>query len=359
MGKSVFFMVPYPYGKAPSQRFRFEQYFSILEKNGFSYVVKSFYSDKTWVILHQEGYILSKMCRIIASFFIRFSQLFRLRKHDFVFLHREAAPIGPPIFEWIIVKILRKKVIYDFDDAIWLPNYSEANSFFQKLKYYGKVRSIIRWSYKVSTGNTYLAEYAKVINQNVTVNPTTIDSDNYHNPQLYSVNQAKNKTVIGWTGTLTTGKYLSFLTPILEKLAEEFDFEFHVISNEIPPFQLKNLHFIKWKKESEIEDLLKFDIGVMPLTDDKWAKGKCGFKALQYMSLGIPTIASPVGINTEIIDEGINGFLCTTEEEWYKALFYFLSDSQNREKMHVAAREKIISNYSVKSNTSNFLNLFA
>lgn len=357
MEKSVFFIVPYPHGKAPSQRFRFEQYFSILKKNGFTYTVKPFYSDKTWTILHQEGYVFSKAFRIVGSFFVRFIQLFQLKKYDYIFLHREASPMGPPIFEWIIAKVLRKKIIYDFDDAIWLPNYSEANSFFQKLKYYGKVKSIIKWSDKVSTGNNYLAEFAKKINKNVVVNPTTIDTDNYHNPKLFSL-QKSNKVVIGWTGTLTTGKYLSFLIPILEQLSSEFDFEFHVISNEIPPFPLKNLRFIEWKKETEIEDLLRFDIGVMPLTDDQWAKGKCGFKALQYMSLGIPAIASPVGINNEIIDQGLNGFLCTTQKEWYDALCYFLSNEENRQKMYDAARSKIISNYSVESNTSNFLNLF-
>ena len=121
---------------------------------------------------------------------------------------------------------------------------------------------------------------------------------------------------------------------------------------------LKNLNFIKWTKETEIEDLLRFDIGVMPLSDDQWANGKCGFKALQYMALGIPAIASPVGINNEIIDEGINGFLCKTEEEWYKAFHYFLSDKVNRDNMHRAARNKIIQNYSVISNQQNFLNLF-
>ena len=358
MGKSVFFMVPYPLGKAPSQRFRFEQYFSILEENGFDFRIKSFYSEKTWIILHQEGHVLAKAFRIILSFFVRFSQLFQLRKYDFIFIHREAAPIGPAFFEWIIAKVLRKKIIYDFDDAIWLPNYSEANTSFQKLKYYSKVNSIMKWAAKVSAGNQYLMNYAQQFNKNVVVNPTTIDTDNYHNPDLFPSKIKSEIPVIGWTGTHTTAKYLDFLEPILEKLSVEFKFEFCVISNEKPVFKLKNLHFVKWKKETEIEDLLNFDIGVMPLTDDQWAKGKCGFKALQYMSLGVPAIVSPVGMNTDIIDNNVNGFLCTTEDEWYSALHFFLSNKINREKMYNAARQKIISNYSVKSNITNFLDLF-
>ena len=357
MGKTIFFLVPYPLGEAPSQRFRFEQYFNLLKENGFEFKVHSFYSDKTWDILHQEGHVFSKTIRITTSFFIRFFHLFSLMKYDYVFIHREVAPIGPPFFEWIIAKILRKKIIYDFDDAIWLPNYSESNSSFQKLKYYKKVDGIMKLASKISAGNNYLVDYAKQFNKNTFVNPTTIDTNNYHNPDLF-INESKSIPVIGWTGTHTTAKYLDFLTPIFEKLNVEFDFEFWVISNEKPLAEFKNMNFIKWKKETEIEDLLKFDIGVMPLTDDKWAKGKCGFKALQYMSLGIPAIASPVGINNEIIDHGKNGFLCTTESEWYESIRFLLENSSEIKKMHNSARQKIIDNYSVLSNETNFLNLF-
>ena len=358
MRKSVCFMVPYPFGKAPSQRFRFEQYFSILKENNFEFDVLSFYSEKTWNILHQEGNVISKIVRIISAFFIRFIQLFSLHKYDHIFIHREVAPIGPPIFEWIIAKVLKKKIIYDFDDAIWLPNYSEANTSFQKLKYYTKVNGIMKWASIISAGNHYLLDYAAKFNSNVIVNPTTIDTENYHNPDIYSSISKTKLPVIGWTGTHTTAKYLEFLIPVIEKLSFDFDFEFCVISNEEPLSKFKNMNFVKWNKETEIEDLLRFDIGVMPLTDDKWSKGKCGFKALQYMALGIPALASPVGINNEIIDDGINGFLCTTEIEWEEALKHLLENPLEIKKMHTAARNKIINKYSVISNETNFLNLF-
>lgn len=358
MGKSIYFLVPYPLGKAPSQRFRFEQYFKLLEEKGFQFKVRSFYSDSTWAFLHQEGHVFLKALKITSAFFIRFFQLFSLLKYDFIFIHREVSPIGPPFFEWIIAKVLRKKIIYDFDDAIWLPNYSESNSNFQKLKYYQKVNGIMKWAYRISAGNSYLVEYAKQFNSNVFVNPTTIDTESHHNVKLYNITKNDEKPVIGWTGTHTTAKYLDFLIPILEKLSIEFDFEFCVISNEIPLAKIQNLNFIKWKKESEIEDLIRFDIGVMPLTNDQWAKGKCGFKALQYMALGIPAIVSPVGMNTEIIDQGENGFLCSTEKEWYDALHFLLKNPFEIKKMHDSARMKIIDKFSVVSNEKNFLNLF-
>lgn len=357
MEKSVIIFMPYPHGKSPSQRFRFEQYLQILNENGFKYSLYSFYSDKTWEILHWEGHTFSKISRIIWAFIVRFFQIFKSINYDFVFIHREVAPIGPPFLEWIIGKVLQKKIIYDFDDAIWLPNFSEANTKFQKLKYYSKVNGIMKLASRISAGNQYLLDYSSQFNSNGILNPTTIDTVNYHNPSLYQ-EISKDKIVIGWTGTHTTAKYLEFLVPIIERLEKDFDFEFCVISNEEPTLNLTNLNFVKWKKESEIEDLLRFTIGVMPLSDDKWSKGKCGFKALQYMALGIPAIASPVGVNSEIIDHGLNGFLCATENQWYESLHYLMSNPEEIKKMHQAARKKIIDKYSVMSNTDNFIKLF-
>ncbi|MBI1837976.1 MAG: glycosyltransferase family 4 protein [Flavobacteriia bacterium] len=357
--KAIIIFMPYPHGKSPSQRFRFEQYLDILIENDFEYSLNSFYSEKTWEILHWEGHTFSKISRVLKAFIVRFYQVFKAIKYDYVFIHREVAPVGPPFLEWILAKLFRKKIIYDFDDAIWLPNYSEANTKFQKLKCYSKVNGIMKMAAKISVGNQYLAEYARQFNENVKINPTTIDTENYHNPKFYKHFEFQEKIVVGWTGTHTTAKYLDFLVPIIEKLTIEFDFEFCVISNEEPTFQMPNLKFIKWEKDTEIEDLMQFTIGVMPLTDDQWAKGKCGFKALQYMALGIPAIASPIGVNNEIIDHGKNGFLCSTEKQWHEALYYLLENPEETKKMHENARKKIIENYSVESNKRNFLNLFS
>jgi len=357
--KSIYFLVPYPKGQAPSQRFRFEQYFDVLKENDIKVKVKSFYSIKTWGILHREGNVSLKIFTIILSFWKRFFHVFATFNFDVVFIHREVTPLGPPFFEWFLKSVLRKKIVYDFDDAIWLPNYSEANTDFHKLKNYKKVHSIMKWASIVSCGNDYLKQYASQFNSYVVVNPTTIDTVNYHNPILFNQRKGANsKPVIGWTGTHTTAKYLDFLVPILEKLSEDYEFEMCVISNEKPAVELKNLRFVKWSKETEIEDLLRFDIGVMPLANNKWAKGKCGFKALQYMSLGIPTIASPVGVNLDIIDHKENGFLAESANEWYEALSYFLRDNINRTNMSASAITKVANYYSVKSNTSNFLRLF-
>jgi len=355
-GMHILILAPYPAGEAPSQRFRFEQYLSALRENGIRYDYVPFISLSTWQILHKPGKFWQKATGIVAAFFRRLKLMRKLNKYDFVFIHREASHIGPPLFEWCIARVFRKKIIYDFDDAIWLPNYSSHNAAFHKLKQYGKVRHIMRWSYKVSAGNQWLANFAKQQQPRVVVNPTTIDTEGYHNQMAQHDMGAV--PIIGWTGTLTTAKYLKPLEAVLQQLEREHRFVFEVISNEPPPIQLKSLRFRKWQKATEIEDLLRFHVGVMPLVADAWSEGKCGFKALQYMALGVPALISPIGVNQQIVDHGVNGFWCEHEADWYRYLERLLQNPAERQQMGKAARQKIESHYSVAANTANFLGLF-
>jgi glycosyltransferase involved in cell wall biosynthesis len=355
MSKKIYFIVPYPHQEAPSQRFRFEQYFDFLKQNGFEIEIFPFISHSTWKALYGKGNIGKKVFGILMSFIRRFFLLFKLQAADFIFIHREASHIGPPIFEWIIAKVLRRKYIYDFDDAIWLPNYSESNAKFHRLKTYWKVDYCMKWAYKVTAGNQYLADYALKFNANVQIIPTTIDTENHHN---IFTNHDSSELVIGWTGTHTTMHYLNELIPILQKLEKKYRFTFMVISNQSENYPLKSFKFVKWNKETEIQDLAKFNIGVMPLKKDVWSEGKCGFKGLQYMALEIPTLMSPVGVNTTIVQDGINGFLVDSPAEWYATLEKLILNKAERIKIGKAGRERIDSNYSVLSNQEKYLELF-
>ncbi|MEN7549608.1 glycosyltransferase family 4 protein [Rapidithrix thailandica] len=354
----ILILAPYPKTVAPSQRFRFEQYLEAVREKGWKYDYVPFIDETTWAILHQPGQFVKKALGILRAFLKRFFLLSKLSSYDYVFIHREASHIGPPLFEWLIAKVFRKKMIYDFDDAIWLPNFSKHNESFHWLKMYGKVKSIMKWSYKISAGNRYLADFARKYNPEaaIVINPTTIDTEHYHNQVK---DQSSNPLVIGWTGTLTTTKYLKDIVPALKDLEQKYNFEFHVIANEDPEYELKSYRFVKWKKETEIEDLLQFNVGVMPLVDDAWAKGKCGFKALQYMALGIPALVSPVGVNEDIVDHQRNGFVCRKQQDWYEGLEQLLKDAEARTNMGEEARKKIEDYYSVKANTKNFLSLFS
>ncbi len=353
----VFFAVPYPKGRAPSQRFRFEQYLKLLEKNNIKWTLSSFYSLSFWEILYAPGKGAQKVVYLTFGFAKRFLDLLiEVPFSDIVFVHREATPLGPPWFEWCVVKIFKKKLVYDFDDAIWLGDDENESRMFSFLKWRKKVKFICEIASKVSVGNNYLKEYAEKFSNNVVLNPTTIDTENWHNPNRVNKETDNSVPVIGWTGSHSTLKYLEPLIPCLEEITAPF--RFIVISNKKPEFTLKQFEFKKWNKSFEIQDLMEFDLGVMPLTEDAWSSGKCGFKALQYMALGKPALVSPVGVNKEIVDHEVNGFVCDNPEEWGKYLKLMIEQPELRKVLGETAREKVISHYSVQCNTLSFLSFF-
>jgi len=353
------FLVPYPLNTSPSQRFRFEQYFAVLSSSGYGIRVQSFLSTHNWQIFFGSGKYLRKVWALSFGFVKRSAILFHAPFFDFIFIHREVTPVGPPVFEWMLAKILRKRIIYDFDDAIWLTDRTHEPWIISMLKWRQKTGSICRWSYKVSCGNAYLANYARLYSAKVTWNPTTIDTENWHNPDLYLKPGDHGKIVIGWTGSHSTLKYLEEVAVVLKKIERNVDnVQITIIADRKPSLDLASVLFIPWDEKTEVAELVKIDIGIMPLPDDEWSKGKCGFKALQYMSLGKPVVAAAVGANNSIIDDGTNGFLVSSLEQWENCLIRLIQDQELREKMGQNGRRKILERYSVVSNSVNFVSLF-
>ena len=352
---NILFVVPYPKGEAPSQRFRFEQYLDELSKRGHSYKISSFLDRKTWAVLYNKGHFFVKFIGLVRGYLRRINDLITIHKYDVVFVHREAVPFGPPFFSWLVAKVFKKKIIFDFDDAIWLPNASKSNKLTLYFKQFKNASRLCKWASRISAGNRFLAEHAGMFNSNVVINPTTIDTEEYHNTTTSHDNHI---FTIGWTGSHSTIDYLNEIYPVLLELEKQFDFEFHVICDVAPSFNLKSLKFIKWAKETEVDDLMNFNVGIMPLPNNVWTRSKCGFKALQYMSLGIPAVVSDVGINSEIVDHDVNGCLCKTNDDWYLYLSKLMSDKNYLLKLSAKTRDKIISNYSVQSNKENYIRLF-
>jgi len=350
----ILFLSPYPNGIGPSQRFRFEQYFSFLSSS-YDIIQKTFWNEKAWDTLFLKSKYLLKFYYLIIALTKRIVLMFSISKFDIIFIHREVAHIGPPVFEWIIKFILRKKIIYDFDDAIWHLNYSDKNKIARFFKSPWKVKYICKWANVVITGNEFLSIYAKKYNNNVVVVPTTIDTD-YHKTKKKNID---NKLTIGWTGTLTTLRHLKLIIPIIRELESKFNFEFLIISNENPKLDLKSFKYIKWNKNTEIIDLQRISIGVMPLYNEEWERGKCGFKGLQYMALKIPTIMSPVGVNTEIISNGKNGFLAKSEQEWFEKLELLIKNKELREKFGNEGRKTLLERYSLEANKQIYSDIFS
>lgn len=351
----ILFLTPYPLNSAPSQRFRFEQYLPFFENENINYEVTAFLNEKTWRIFYKEGYTLQKIVGILKGILKRHLILFSLHQYDKLFIHREACLIGPAYFEWLYAKVFRKKIIFDFDDAIWIKDVSHVNKKLSWLKFPNKTEKIITYATTVIAGNNYLAAYAKQFNKNVCVIPTTIDTS-YHYP--HKTIKEEKKIRIGWTGTITTNNHLKLLFPVLAEIKKKYpQVELVMISNVPIKDEQLEIIYIKWDITKEIEDLSSFDIGIMPLPDDEWAKGKCGFKGLQYMALEIPTIMSPVGVNAEIIQDGENGFLATSETDWIEKLSRLIESEELREKIGRAGRNTVVDRYSIDANRERFLKI--
>lgn len=353
--KQILMIVQYPENVSPGQRFRFELYKDLLQKSGFEVTTKFFLDQNGYNVIHRHGFFVAKFVAILKGFLRRFILTFRLGKYDFILLQREVAPIGPPLFEWIYIKLLNKKIVYDFDDAIWIKTISEKNNIAALVRNTGKVKTICRWVNKVSCGNEYLCNYARLYNSNVVHNPTCVDTVNRHN---LLASHDVDRITIGWTGSFSTMVYLGIVVPALQMLQSKYDFDIKIISNNAPALNLRNIEYVEWTAENEVRELSGCQIGLMPLTNDEWSEGKCGFKLIQYLALEIPAVASPVGLNKSIIEEGVNGFFAITDSEWYQKMERLILDADLRKKMGKAGRQKIITQYSLQSNGNNFLSLF-
>jgi glycosyltransferase involved in cell wall biosynthesis len=347
-------LVPSVFDTSPGQRFRIEQWEAPLRDSGVEIVYEPFECEELHSIISSPGNIGAKLWLVGKGIARRVGALLGMGNYDAVYVFREAALFGPAIFEYW-VKLSGAPMVFDFDDAIFVSYKSPSNGYLSRLKFPGKTRAICRMSSHVMTGNQYLAEYARRVNSNVTVIPTTIDTDKY---KLENSSQESTTLVIGWSGSFSTAQHLDTLRAALRRLAAREKFRLRVIG--APNYQLDgvDVEAIAWNSLTEVEDLRRIDIGVMPLPDDNWSRGKCGLKALQYMALGIPTICSPVGVNSEIIQDGINGFLAVTEDEWVDKLTTLLHSSEIRRRLGVAGRQTVETKYSARTQAPRVLEIF-
>jgi glycosyltransferase involved in cell wall biosynthesis len=343
----VLFIASHRPDRSPNQRYRFEQYIPYLQQNGFecdlSYIVQQ--SDDE--ILYRPGHIIQKMGFVARSYARRRRDLKVMDEYDIIFICREALMTRSTYFERKFTSG-KARTIYDFDDSIWLSNVSDANRRWRFMKDPGKTSKIIGMVDLIFAGNDYLANYAKQFNQNVKVIPTTIDSDEY---RPIDVRQQEGPVCIGWTGSITTVQHFQYARPAILKLKKIHGdrITFRVIGD--PHFEDRELGIkgIRWKRETEVKDLEPIHIGIMPLPDDEWARGKCGLKGLQYMGMAIPPVMSPVGVNTRIVQDGVNGFLAGPVDEWVEKIGRLIEDPELRGRLGAAARRSVEQHWSVKA----------
>ena len=353
--KRVLFLVPYPHGVSPSQRFRLELYEATMQEEGVEYVYAPFLSESVYPIFFEPGNTFKKALGIISGYFRRYGQLFRMRRCNVVWVHRETAPMALfPFYNFLLTKCFGKNVVFEMDDAVWMPNVSSANAKFQWLKPFKNSLRMMKWAKTVVCGNEFLRQKALEYNENATLLPTGVDTALVHNQEQ---NQQSEHVRVGWTGSHSTLPYLEKIVPILKELYPTRPFQLVVISDVEPQLDFPDVNYIPWNKITEIADLLRFHIGLMPIPNKEWTEGKCGLKIIQYQSLGIVPIASPFGVNKELIGNNERGLLVNDLNDWKNKLDFLLRNEGIRTSYAAKCRPFILEHYSIQSQRDKFLHL--
>lgn len=337
----VLCLVPYPTSGA-SNRLRVEQYVPLLRERGIELIVSSFLDGTAYGILYRPGHAVAKLLAVLRGGFRRMRDLLRARRFDLVLVHRESAPIGPPVVERVL-GVLGVPYVYDFDDALFLAPVHPVNRRWAWLRHASRYADTATGAAAVVTVNEYLAVWARGYNDSVTVIPTPVDTERYR-PR--SGPRAPGPLVIGWIGSSTTAPYLHLLDEVFEVLARRFDLVVRVIGGRYEHATAR-VEVRPWDLLREPDDIASFDIGVLPEPDDAWTRGKGAFKGILYMAAGVPVVASTVGVNEEVLPDGEVGYCVGEKAGWIAAFERLVGDEALRARLGAAGRRRAISHYSV------------
>jgi glycosyltransferase involved in cell wall biosynthesis len=320
----VLFLVP-RLDKA-STRYRVLQYLPYLDQEGIDYEIVA----------------LSRQSRN------RLSLARRIRNSDTVFIQKKLFSF----LDLYWVRKLAKRMVFDFDDSVMYKSGPASRR--QQQRQQRRFAVTAGKADLVIAGNRYLQQEALPFNREVRLLPTVLDMDRY-----IAREESGDKTrevVLGWIGSRGTLRYLQDIGPALEELGRRWPgLKLKIVADDF--FDLNNVQVIKkpWSAADEIADLHSFDIGLMPLTDDIWTRGKCGFKLLQCMAVGLPVVCSPVGVNADIVTDGREGFHATTREEWVAKLDALIADSDLRRQMGQRGRLRVANAFSLAINGPPFV----
>lgn len=359
--KRMLVLCPFPQGVAAGQRLKYEQYFDDWRAAGWEIHVSPFMDMPMWRIVYEPGHFTGKVLGVMRGHLRRIRDLFRIRRHDLVYVFMWVTPFGSTLFERM-TRALARRLIFDVEDNVILDpaavRHEVVNPIAQWLKGPGKPLYLIRRADHVISSSPFLNDDCLAINEKkaATYITSSVDTERFKPATPYS---NAGKVTVGWTGTFSSKIYLDLLRPVFARLAERVDFRLLVIGNfdyELPGIDLE---VIRWTAEREVEDLQRLDIGVYPLPLDDWVMGKSGLKAIQYMAFGLPTVATEVGTTPRLIRDGENGLLVRTEAEWVDALERLIRDPDLRRRLGQAARRDAEAKYSVKAVAAQYRRVLA
>ena len=349
----VLCLVPSQLGHSPGQRGSIELWERVLKPEGIELDFAPFESEKLQQILYTSGNQLGKAIESVRGYADRIKLLNKLDDYDAVFVYREAALLGPAFLEKLIAK--RKPIIYQLDDPLFMPYRSPSNGYLSYLKFFGKVKEIIRISKVVIVNSTAIREYAGQYNKNVWQVPSVVDTEKftYKPPPEHLM-----RPCIGWSGSPTTLPNIKLVEKPLREISNADVCDIHLIGG--TDFGLDRVKYTaqKWNESTEVDDLRRMQIGLVPLPENSWNRYKFIMKTAQYMALGIVPVGTPMASNTEVIRHGENGFLAATDDEWVKYLTILVKDTKLRNSMSRSAVADALAKYSLEANRAQIVEAF-
>lgn len=319
--------------RAASTRQRFVQFAPYLAMQQITLDIAPLFDNAYLETLFLEG--KRNKFQTFLCYLKRLQQLRVAKDYDFVVVQYELFPYLPGFME-ALIGLTHKPVFYDIDDAIY-HQYDVHKNRLVRYLLGGKLKPLLRRVRIAFCGNRYLADYVERFAKRVETIPTTLDMTHY---QPTATNQ-HTKLTLGWIGSPSTWAYFRHLHPFFADMVKKLGMEFLVVGAEHAADHHYPFTYRAWEESREVEDIQAMDIGIMPLPDEPWARGKCGYKLIQYMACGVPVIASPVGVNNEIVTHGVNGFLASTEAEWRLAIETLAHNPDLRQRMGAAGRARV------------------
>lgn len=355
----VLALTKYSYA-GPSSRYRYYNYQECFQNEGVGMTIAPLFTLEYLRVGNKAAKILQVLKAYLLRIVFLLSVLLGYKKYDLLIIEYELLPFFPALFERLL--FLRGiKYIVDYDDAIF-HKYDMHKNVLVRMLLGKKIGQVMKMAETVIVCNAYLEQYARKYNEKVLKLPTVVLLDKYAQAEAQHTRKPDRPFTIGWIGSKSTSVYLLDILPAIEKFASRHDVRFSFVGfdESLLPGGVKEhckIDVVPWSEKTEIDEILDFDVGIMPLRDDPWSQGKCGFKLVQYMSCKKPVIASPVGINASLVDEGVNGCIAKTADEWFGAFEKLYGDEQLRQRMAEANYAKILEKYNHRKNCGRYVEL--
>jgi glycosyltransferase involved in cell wall biosynthesis len=343
---NVLALASYPI-EAAATRYRLAQFVAPLTEHNIQLTIHPLIDSELFAQLYAPGALPSKAAKLLRSTLARLLDVVQATRADVILVQREAAIFGPPLLEWFMARLLRRPMVLDLDDATYVPYTSPTYGRFTKaLKFFGKTDYLIRWSRTVVCGNQTIAEYVSSRGGHTEIIPTVVDLEKFRPRESHS----ESVPVVGWVGSHSTFPFLESILPALSELAKSHSFKLKIVGSgkaevSVAGVEVENL---EWNLEREIEDFRSIDIGLYPLSaDNNWTLGKSGFKAIQWMAVGVPYVVTPIGAAAQIGEPNVTHYFADTQDEWIAKLKLLLTDSDKRRAMGAAGRQHALAHFGV------------